>query len=1100
MKKYILLAIGLFSFAAIGQEKLDIIDIDEINTSIALKSQEEDYEGALEVLEKINKNDTTYASSLVRKSYYLMALERYEDAVAALDEGLAMKDLGDLKSSFYQNKGISFIKQEKYEKAIASFDEGLEIFPANYFLLYNKAVALQGNGQLKEAVKILEQVITISPFYAKAYLQLGSIYYTQERHTQALMAFDLSLMLEPDTENSFVRLKAINTMFSSENDNKRTPGLALSEDDKAFDDIDLIISNRIALNKNYKVDNDLDFALTKQNHALLVKLADFKGKGGFWSEKIVPFFQWVRDSDNFDAFSYTISYSIENEKFKKIVQKKTKEVKEFIRVAIPAWTTITKTDNKSLFSDKTVQYVYDASSLSLSAMGTLEGAEKLTGDWFYFNAQGRMTTEGYFDGNGERTGNWKWYNDHLKVSESANYQDGKLEGENTIFYPNGQLSIKGFYKGGELDGEYRYYNENGALNQKKYFEAGKLTGTYTSYFSVGEEIPEYIIPYKEDQIQEKASEYFANGELYSEIPFKDGNRHGIEKILHLNGNLANELTYVEDNLQGPYKSYHTNGKISEIGTYKKNLLQGPYTTYYSDGTLQSEANYVDGSLDGSYTFYDYDGKKYYNYSYKKGDIVDYRYFNKKGEILKEGKKRGGEFYYNGFATNGNLTSEGLYDVSGGRKGEWKFYGQNGNLTSKGTFENDLTQGVYTSYYPDGTIEWSGNYKNDTLTGYYANYHKNGNLKNQGGYKNGLEQGEWRFYYADGSIKSINFFHKGEFHGVQEYYGIDGKLTNTALYNHDNFLSENYYDPKGKQFQQIDYKPTKEDTLLLFKHYNGKTYTETTYIHGIKHGAYKSYFFDGKLETQGEYLNGSQNGAWTWYFENGKPNIEATYVLGSLDGEFIRYYENGQIEDSNFLELGDPIGTWKSYYEDGTLYSKTSYLNGKEQGRKEFYSPTGKLQLVRFYDHGTLIGYTYNDKDGKEVAMIPIENETVKITAYYDNGKVSRELEFENGQYAGAYKTYYYDGQLQDEFVHENGEYQGPKISYYPNGNIKERNEYLIGELHGKTTKYYEDGTLMEEAFYKNGVQTGNAATYDKTGKKTKSEDYFNGKIYAQQSF
>ncbi len=1099
MKKYILIAIGLFSCSAIGQEKLDIVDLAEINNSITLKSQEKDYEGVLEILNKINKNDTAYANSLIKKSYYLMALERYDDAITAIDEGLEMNS-GDLRSSFYQNKGVTLINQKKFDQAIAIYDEGLEIFPANYLLLFNKAVSLQGKGELKEAVKILEQVITLSPFYAKGYIQLGSIYYAQERPAQALMAFDLALMMEPDNESSFARLQAINSMFSSKNENKRTPGLILSEDDKAFDDIDLIISNQIALNKGYKIDNDLDFALIKQNHALFVKLKDFKGNGGFWSERVVPFFQWIQDSKNFDVFSYTISYSIENDKYKKIVTKKTKEVKEFIRIAIPAWTTLTKKDNKALFSDKTVQYIYDGTSLSLSGMGTLEGDKKQTGDWFYFNEQGRLTAEAHYDENGERTGNWKWFNDQLKLKESASYKNGLLEGENTTFYPNGQLSMKGFYKDGNLHGEYLYYTENGALKQKKYFEDGKLSGTYKSYFNVGEEIPEFIIPYKDDKVQEKANEYFANGKLYSEIPFKEGKRHGVEKVFHLNGTVANEFTYIDGMLQGPYKAYYPDGKISDVGTYKDDLFQGAYTTYYPDQTLQTEANYLEGSLDGSYTYYDYDGKKYYNYTYKKGDIVNYKFYDKKGEILKEGKRRGGEFYYNGFAANGNLTSEGLYNVSGGRKGEWKYYGQNGNLTSKGTFEDDLTQGIYTAYYPNGTKEWSGNYTNDTLAGYYANYHKNGKIENQGGYINGLRQGEWRYYYADGSLNSINFFHKGEFHGEQEYYGTEGKPASTAFAVHGNFKSEIFYDRNGKQFQEINYKPSKEDTIIIFKHYNGKPLTKTSYIYGIKHGSYKSYYFDGKLEAEGAYVNGTQNGAWTWYFENGKPNLKVTYVLGSLDGEYVRYYKNGQIEDSNFYELDDPVGTWKSYYEDGVLNVKTSYLHGKLHGRKEFYSPNGKLQLIRFYDHGTLIGYSYSDKNGIELAMIPIVNETAKITAYYDNGKISREFEIKNGQYIGTYKTYFYNGQLKEEFVHENGEYQGPKISYYANGKVKERKEYLIGELHGKATKYYEDGTLMEEAVFKNNIQIGNAASYNKAGKKIKSEDYFNGKIYAQQNF
>lgn len=1098
MKKIIILTVALLSLAAVGQEKLEIIDLDIISENIALKAKAKDFKGILEELEKVNKNDTAYANSLITKSYYLLALERYEEAAATIDEGLKM-EIGDLKSSFYQNKGNLLIRQKKYDEAIATFNKGLELYPANHFLLYNKAVALDEKGLHKEAVNILEQVISINPVYANAYLKLGFIYYAQERPSQALLAFNMALMMEPDSETSFERLRAINTMFSTANENKRTPGLILSEDDKAFDEIDLIISNQIALNKNYKIDNDLDFSLTKQNHALLVKLMDFKGKGDFWSKRIVPFFQWIQKSEYFDAFSYTIAYSIENEKLKKIVEKNTKKISEFIGAALPHWAKIIQKDNKSLLSDEIVQYVYSGNPLHLSAMGTYNGDEKQSGAWVYFNQQGRKATEAIYQ-DGERNGPWKWFDEQLNLKEVAVYKNGELHGENIVYYPNGQISIKAFFKDGKLDGEYLYYNEKGALEQKKYFNAGQLTNTYTAYFSVGEEIPEYVIEYKDDKIKGKALEYYANGKLYSEIPFVDGTRVGVEKTYYINDSLKNEITYEAGKLQGPYKSYYANGKSFEIGTYENDLLYGPFIAYYPDGILQSEGNYEEGLLEGSYTYYDHDGKKYYNYTYRKGDVINYRFFNKKGEIIKEGKKRGGEFYYNGFASNGNLTSEGLYDVSGGKKGTWKYYDNNGNLKSTGNYENDRAQGKYISYYPDGNTEWEGNYKYDTLVGYYVSYHKNGSMENQGGYKNGEQQGEWRFYYPDGNLESINYLHQGTFHGKQEYFGVEGELTKIALYKRDDLIAETFYKKDGTEFQIINYTPSKKDTLLVLKHFNGKASTETTYIHDVMHGPYTAYFFDGSLQGKGQFLNGMKNGTWNWYFENGKPNVAAKYVLDLLDGKFIRYYENGQIEDDDFYELGMRSGDWKSYYEDGALYSNTSYVNDKVHGRKEFYSPTGKLQLVRFYDHGVLIGYSYNGKDGKEIDMIPIENETAKITAYYDNGNVSRELEFKNGQYVGSYKTYYYNGQLKDEFAHQNGEYQGPKISYYANGKVKERQEYVIGLLHGKSTKYYEDGTLQEEAHYKNDIQIGNASTYDKSGKKIKSEDYFNGKIYAQQTF
>lgn len=1099
MKKYILFALGLLGFAAIGQEKLEIIDLDEINTSIELKAQEEDYEGILEELNKVNKNDTAYPYSLIRRSYYLMTLERNEEALEVLDKGFSL-DLGDVKSSFYQNKAVVLNRLEKFDETLDLLKEGLETFPANHVLMYHKANALEGKGDLKAAVEVLEKLITVRPFYANSYIKLGSIYYGQERMAQALIAFNLALMVDPDGESAFARLSTINKMFSSDNDNKRTPGLTLSKDDKAFTDIDLVISNRIALSDNYKVDSDLDYALTKQNHALLLKLKDFRGKGGFWSEKIVPFFQWINETENFEVYTYTISFSIRNDQFKKVVDRNTDEIKEFIGSAFLYYSQLIKSDNPSFFEEKIVNYFYEGNQLYLGGMGPKDEEDNQIGEWYYFNESGRLTTKAFYNKEGERTGSWTWYNENLKIKEKASYSDGKLDGENTIFYPSGQMSHKAFYKEGELEGEYLYYNENGALKQRKYYSGGLLTDTGTFYFDVGEVIPEYVFDYKEGKAQGVASEFYANGELYTAMLFKDGNRHGTEKLYHKNGEVYKEYAYVEGLLQGTYKSYYPNGIKAETGNYLEDELNGPYQTFYPDGTLKSEMTYDEGLLDGSFTYYDYDGKKHYNYNYRDGEVIDYRFYNKEGGLIREGKKRGGEFYYKGYTSNGTLSSEGLYDVSGGKTGDWKFYDQNGNLSSEGSYEENLAIGAHTFYYENGKVKSIDNYVNDTLTGYNVGYYVNGNLSGQGGYKNNLKQGEWRYYYANGEVRSIQFYHKGELHGEQEYYGVEGSLTSLSRYERNELISQSFYDTEEEVYHQIDYQAANTDTVLKHKYFNAETLSETHYLHGLKHGPHKAYYFNGKLDQKGEYLNGMQEGEWSWYYQNGKLKYKANYLLGKLEGEYFSYHANGEVDDQLFYETGEITGTRKSFYEDGSLYVKTDHLNGLVHGRKEFYSPSGKLQLIRFYKHGTLIGYSYLAKDGAEVAMIPIQNETAKIKAFYDNGKVSRQYEIEYGLGLGSYKTYYYNGQLKDEFMQENGEYQGPRTSYYANGNVKDKRQYLIGLLHGKRSKYYEDGSLKEESNYINGVQTGQAISYDKTGKKIKSEDYFNGELYASETF
>jgi len=1098
MKKYILLALGLLGFAAIGQDKLEIIDLDEINQSIELKAQEEDYEGILEELEKINKNDTAYPYSLIRSSYYLMVLERNEDALEVLNKGFDL-DIGDVKSSFYQNKAVVLNRLERFDECLDLLEEGLGIFPANHILMYHKSTALEGKGDLKEAVKVLEKLITVRPFYANSYIKLGAIYFGQERTAQALMAFNLALMVDPDGESAFARLSAVNTMFSTDNDNKRTPGLTLSEDDKAFSDIDLLISNRIALNDNYEIDSDLDFALTKQNHALLLKLKDFKGNGGFWSEKIVPFFLWINETENFEVYTYTISYSIKNEQFKRVVDRNADEITEFIGKAFLYYSTIIKADNSSFYGDEKLSYVYEGNQLYLGGMGPKNEEDQQIGQWYYFNESGRLTTEAYYDEAGERSGSWTWYNEKLKIKEKADYSNGKLEGENTIFYPNGQVSHKAFYKEGDLEGEYLYYNEKGALNQRKQFSGGLLTDTGTFYFEVGEVIPEYLFFYKEGKPQGSGSEFYANGELYNSMSFKEGERHGTERLYHKNGKIYKVYEYIEGSLEGPYKAYYPSGMRAEIGTYLEGELSGPYRTFYPDETLKSEMTYDEGLLDGSYTYYDYDGKKHYNYTYRDGEVIDYRFYDKEGQLIREGKKRGGEFYYKGYSSNGNLSSEGLYDVSGGKTGDWKFYGENGNLSSEGTYDENLAIGAHTFYYADGTVKSVDNYVNDTLTGYNVGYHENGNISGQGGYKNNLRQGEWRFYFANGKVRSINFYHKGEMHGDQKEYSVEGSLFSISNYERNDLMSQSFYNQEGEVYQQVKYHAANNDTTLMHKGFNNNILSETHYLHGIKHGQHKAYYFNGKIDQKGEYLNGMQQGEWMWYYENGKPKYQANYLLGKIDGEYLIYHENGQVDDQRFYQEGESSGTWKSFYEDGSLYVKTDYLNGTVHGRKEFYSPSGKLQLIRFYNYGTLVGYSYLKAEGTEVTMIPIENETAKIKAYYDNGKVSRQYEIENGEGTGSYKTYYYSGQLRDDFNQENGDYQGSRTTYYANGKLKEKKNYLIGLLHGKRTQYYEDGTVKEESNYINGVQTGKAFSYDKTGKKIKSEDYFNGELYASET-
>ena len=264
----LLILVSLFSYHISAQEKIPFIDYDSVYEKVSETSEKGEYEKTLEHLNKISKNDSTFCSVLVSKSYYLLALKKYDEAIVIINEGLEAQ-CHDLHSSLYINKVVSRLRQEKYQDAIDICIEGLKRFPQNRTLWYNKGVLLEKMGEIEEAVAAYQMSILLDPFYRKPYLQLGNICYKQELITQALMCFNMYLLLEPDADNAFSILKSVNSIVQNKNENSKNPVIKISDDDESFEELDLIINNKIALNTKYETGNEIDIALTRQNHALL---------------------------------------------------------------------------------------------------------------------------------------------------------------------------------------------------------------------------------------------------------------------------------------------------------------------------------------------------------------------------------------------------------------------------------------------------------------------------------------------------------------------------------------------------------------------------------------------------------------------------------------------------------------------------------------------------------------------------------------------------------------------------------------------------------------------------------------------------------------
>jgi len=299
MKKLLSLTIGLISIVSVSQEKLPRIDFDLIEKEIADRAKENDFVKVLESINRINKNDSAYYPLLTSKSYYLLQQKKYEEAIKAADEGISSEDKHS-KVFFYTNKGVALTNLKNYKKAIETYNEGLKYYPRNYLLWFNKGVVFEAMGEVNKAVQAYTESIILNPMNRKPHLQLGNIFYKQERLTQALMCFNLYVLLAPDANGTIDILKSLNNIVVAKNSNIRNENLELLEADDSYEDIDMILNAKIAMNQNYKTGTEFNLALVRQNHAMLDQLKEFEGEESFWNDKYLKIYNWISENNYFD--------------------------------------------------------------------------------------------------------------------------------------------------------------------------------------------------------------------------------------------------------------------------------------------------------------------------------------------------------------------------------------------------------------------------------------------------------------------------------------------------------------------------------------------------------------------------------------------------------------------------------------------------------------------------------------------------------------------------------------------------------------------------------------------------------------------------------
>lgn len=1075
----------------LAQEKVKLINSHDILMDGIKLYEDEKYEEAYDKFDKIDKNDSLYIAAMSEKALTLLKLEKYDESAAIAREALHSTDKPI--PQLFINLGTALDDGGDSIEALAVYEKGIALFPKNHYLLFNKAVTLYKLERYENAVATLKDVLEIAPKHAGTHYLLGTIAAAEGKTVLAMLSLNTFLMIEPSTNRSQAAITLLQAVATQKPSDEKAKGIKLSDGDD-FSEIELLLSNKLALNKKYKVNTDVEqFDFIRQNHLLFEKLEYDANDKGFWMKFYVPFFKQLFDEGKFEGFSYYILLNVEDDYVQGILKKNMSSLKEFDAWWPDAWYRQHSKHQYVLNGKKTeVQFWYSEYG-RLQLIGNLNKTgktETLIGDYEAYSENGCLSAKGKFDDAGTKTGDCYYYDDNGNLSEKIYYTKNKADGKYVSYGKKGNILQESNYADGMLDGETKIYYIYGGISEIKNFKADKLEGPYISYYRNGKK--EYDANYKAGQLDGVLIKYYPDGKKEKETNYKAGLQNGLSTEYYRNGQISATTNYVDGFIEGPYKTYHNNGKLSSEGTAKKGINTGPKKTYFADGTVWEVFNYDEtGKLNGTKQVFDHDGKLYFEWDFSKGEISAYRYYDKKGTVLSEGKRKLTKFPFTGYFEDGTKRFEGDYDGSE-QNGVWKYYDRYGNISSEEPYVKGATDGLLKSYHKNGKLDYQVNYEKGIRDGYYEEYFMNGKMAQQGWYKEGEKEGYWQQYFANGNMQRNLYFVDDMQHGWQNYYDEKGKLESVYYMEYGHTLKIVDCDTSGNPIDTIDVQ--KENYVLTQSHYNGAPYFVGEYKNGDADGSYKWYGPGGQIITEGNFIDDERDGLWKWYDINGKITSEGNYDYGATDGTWKDYWDNGKVSYQRSYLIGSQEGDLIRYHKNGQTDMQGPYLSDERNGTFNYYDETGALQIIKYFSNGKIIGYSYNGTDGKPVAMIPVVNGTGTLTAYYQNGKKSVEYSMSKGMFDGKYIEYFSNGKVYEESFYKNDELDGDRKIYYSSGKLRYDEHYKDGLENGMHSIYGEDGKLMETGTYYYGDRYGERILYNSAGKITKTIFYYNDKI------
>ena len=144
-------------------------------------------------------------------------------------------------------------------------------------------------------------------------------------------------------------------------------------------------------------------------------------------------------------------------------------------------------------------------------------------------------------------------------------------------------------------------------------------GKYTEYYRNGQKFTEGNF---DGGVHDGPWSYWhENGQLAKTINFQKGSPDGTWDVFRADGTLQAKKAYKAGKRDGSWVVYHEDGKTPKIEqTFVDGAVSGLRKTYFPSGKNRQEANFTNGQLDGKMTEWDESGRKIAEATFEQGKL------------------------------------------------------------------------------------------------------------------------------------------------------------------------------------------------------------------------------------------------------------------------------------------------------------------------------------------------------------------------------------------------------------------------------------------------------------------------------------------------